>query len=118
MVATCEAQGKAHMIWETSLTMYVVASAVMFTVLYLVALSFPLTEAVVLGVFSYWGYHELYSTEPYCVGFVQYEEIPLWAFGDFTWKAQAGMAAACLPLGLLALLSPLWLEVVDVECRV
>lgn len=145
MVATCEAQGKAHMIWETSLTMYVVASAVMFTVLYLVALSFPLTEAadalaysirrystkepyvhfggrpqvrygvlsvlpdwlflsfgallvfeaVVLGVFSYWGYHELYSTEPYCVGFVQYEEIPLWAFGDFTWKAQAGMAAAC-----------------------
>merc|ERR1719387_3192143 len=115
MVATCEAQGKAHMIWETSLTMYVVASAVMFTVLYLVALSFPLTEAADALAYSIRRYS---TTEPYCVGFVQYEEIPLWAFGDFTWKAQAGMAAACLPLGLLALLSPLWLEVVDVECRV
>merc|ERR1719174_468548 len=40
MVATCRAQGKAHMIWETSLTMYVMSTA-----LYLVALSFPLTDA-------------------------------------------------------------------------
>merc|ERR1719487_1259962 len=62
MVATCRAQGKAHMVWETSLTMYIVASAVMFTVLYLVALSFPLVDAADALAYSL----RRYSTkEPY-----------------------------------------------------
>lgn len=168
MVATCVAQNP-HLIWETSLTGYVIASATAFFALnalrwlllplddaadamaysrrrlrdkepylplagrpqvrygvmpilpdwlFLSVGAFLLFEGLVYATLAYWGFHELYKTDPWCIGFVQFDEIPLWTFGELTQRLQIGAAVVCVPLGLTAFVTPVWLDVVDAACQV
>jgi len=74
-----------------------------------------LFEALVYSLLAFWGYHQLFRVDPWCVGLVQYEEIPLWEFGHTTQIIQVALAVVCGISGTACLLSPIWLEYVDIK---
>jgi len=78
--------------------------------------AFFLFHGLVISIFAYWGYHELYSTDPHCVGFTEYRDIPIWEFGQATLHIQFMVAGGYFSLGFLSLMAPLWLEYVDLSC--
>lgn len=68
-------------------------------------------SAVVIGIFAFWGYFELFHTRMWCDDKkTAFEELDLWKFGQASWVGQVIICCMLLLFGFFMLSGPFMME--------